>query len=95
MNDPEDRTVCLCFNVPLNKIKKHIHLNNPKYVTQLSECFGCGTGCGWCVPFLEEIFNAEKDNREIDFHMTKEEYIESRKKYHLIKEKKNNGNSTK
>lgn len=47
--------VCLCFHVPLNKIIKFIRLERPKFASQCSECFGAGTGCGWCIPFLEKL----------------------------------------
>jgi hypothetical protein len=25
--------------------------------SQLSECGGAGTGCGWCIPFLKQLFH--------------------------------------
>ena len=25
--------------------------------SQLSQCGGAGTGCGWCVPFLRQLFD--------------------------------------
>ncbi len=33
-----------------------VRLNRPKVPSQLSECGGAGTGCGWCIPFLKQIF---------------------------------------
>lgn len=51
---PEE--VCLCFHVPLHKIVKFIRLEQPRVASQCSECFGAGTGCGWCIPFLEKLF---------------------------------------
>jgi NAD(P)H-nitrite reductase large subunit len=32
-----------------------IRLNKPKVPSQLSECGGAGTGCGWCIPFLKQL----------------------------------------
>jgi NAD(P)H-nitrite reductase large subunit len=31
----------------------------------LSECGGAGTGCGWCVPFLKQMFQRQAQ-AEID-----------------------------
>jgi hypothetical protein len=25
----------------------------------LAECYGAGTGCGWCRPFLKRLFDAQ------------------------------------
>jgi NAD(P)H-nitrite reductase large subunit len=33
-----------------------VRLNNPKVASQLPECGGAGTGCGWCIPFLKQLF---------------------------------------
>jgi hypothetical protein len=26
----------------------------------LAECYGAGTGCGWCRPFLQKLFEASQ-----------------------------------
>ncbi|HEY2786401.1 MAG TPA: (2Fe-2S)-binding protein [Fimbriiglobus sp.] len=51
-----DDHVCLCFRVPKRKLVNFVRLHSPKVASQLSECGGAGTGCGWCVPFLKKIF---------------------------------------
>jgi bacterioferritin-associated ferredoxin len=51
-----DDPVCLCFRVSRGKLLKHIRLYEPKVASQLSECSGAGTGCGWCVPYLKRLF---------------------------------------
>jgi len=51
-----DDKVCYCFHVSQRKLVNWVRLNNPKVPSQLSECGGAGTGCGWCIPFLKQIF---------------------------------------
>jgi NAD(P)H-nitrite reductase large subunit len=50
-----DDEVCLCFHVSRRKLVNFVRLHRPKVPSQLSECGGAGTGCGWCVPFLKQI----------------------------------------
>ncbi len=52
--DP-DQELCLCFHVSLRKVQKFIRLENPRVASQLSQCYGAGTGCGWCRPFLKRL----------------------------------------
>ena len=52
--DP-DQELCLCFHVSLRKVQKFIRLEKPKVASQLSQCYGAGTGCGWCRPFLKRL----------------------------------------
>ena len=51
-----DDDVCLCFHVSRRRIEKFIRLESPRRVSQLSECDGAGTGCGWCRPILAKLF---------------------------------------
>lgn len=51
---PDDH-VCLCFRVSLRKVRNHLERERPRVASQLSECLGAGTGCGWCVPFLRRL----------------------------------------
>ena len=51
-----DDKVCYCFHVSRRKLENWVRLNGPKVPSQLSECGGAGTGCGWCIPFLKQIF---------------------------------------
>ncbi|QDV63925.1 (2Fe-2S)-binding protein [Crateriforma conspicua] len=53
MND--DDMVCLCFQVTRRKIVQFIRVEKPKRLSQLSQCYSAGTGCGWCRPFLERL----------------------------------------
>src|SRR5215213_10745287 len=55
--DPDDE-LCLCFHVTRRKVENFIRVERPRRVGQLAECFGAGTGCGWCRPFLKRLFEA-------------------------------------
>ncbi|MCX7015678.1 MAG: (2Fe-2S)-binding protein [Candidatus Sumerlaeota bacterium] len=78
---PYDREVCLCFHVPLGKIAKFARLHDPPVASELSNCYGAGTGCGWCVPFLERVFEQVKAGQEPSLKMSKEEYRRRRDEY--------------
>jgi len=54
---PDDE-VCLCFHVTRRKLENWVRLQRPVRPAQLSECFGAGTGCGCCRPFLQRLFRA-------------------------------------
>jgi NAD(P)H-nitrite reductase large subunit len=51
-----DDEVCLCFRVTKRKLVNYVRTRRPLVASQLSQCGGAGTGCGWCVPFLKRIF---------------------------------------
>jgi bacterioferritin-associated ferredoxin len=51
-----DREVCLCFHVTKRKLVNFLRRERPKVPSQLSDCGGAGTGCGWCIPFLKQLF---------------------------------------
>ena len=51
-----DDDVCLCFRVSKRKIRNFIRIEQPKRVGMISECFGAGTGCGWCRGYLKKMF---------------------------------------
>jgi NAD(P)H-nitrite reductase large subunit len=51
-----DDKLCYCFHVSRRKLVNWVRLNSPQVPSQLSECAGAGTGCGWCIPFLKQIF---------------------------------------
>ncbi|TWT76630.1 Nitrite reductase [NAD(P)H] [Planctomycetes bacterium CA13] len=57
MNDDEE--LCVCFHVNRRKVIQYIRVEKPTRVSQLSECFGAGTGCGWCRPFLKQLMEKE------------------------------------
>lgn len=77
-----DDKVCYCFHVTRRKLANWVRLHRPKVPSQLSECGGAGTGCGWCIPFLKQIFNraAAGADPELD-RLTPEEYAALRAEY--------------
>ncbi len=55
-----DDKVCLCFGVSKRKVVNFIRIENPRVAGQISECFGAGTGCGWCRPYLRMMFEKHR-----------------------------------
>ncbi|PQO35807.1 (2Fe-2S)-binding protein [Blastopirellula marina] len=89
--NPDDE-LCLCFHVTKRKVQNFCRIEKPRRASQLSECGGAGTGCGWCRPFLERIFENQQ-KAEADELPSAEEYQASRAVY--IREKKNRGGEVK
>ena len=50
-----DAKVCYCFHVTRRKLLRFLRLEKPRVASQLSQCAGAGTGCGWCIPFLKQL----------------------------------------
>ncbi len=61
----EDDELCLCFHVTRRKVIQYIRVNRPTLPSQLSECYGAGTGCGWCRPFLKRLIE-ETDPQDVE-----------------------------
>lgn len=61
--DPDDE-ICLCFHVKLRKVRAYLRANRVQHASQLSDCHGAGTGCGWCRPFLERLFRQDQAARQ-------------------------------
>jgi len=77
-----DDDLCLCFHVTKRKVVKFIQIEKPRRVAQLSECFGAGTGCGWCRPFLRRLFEQAVEGGQTDEDLpTAEEYSQRRSQY--------------
>lgn len=53
-----DDELCLCFHVTRRKVEQFLRARRPPVASQLSECFGAGTGCGWCRPFLKRLHHS-------------------------------------
>lgn len=78
--DPDDE-LCLCFHVTRRKVENYIRLEAPRRVGQLADCYGAGTGCGWCRPFLQRLFDAaQQADPEADLPAASE-YALGRTKY--------------
>ncbi len=74
--------VCYCFHISRRKLVNFVRQNRPKVASQLSECGGAGTGCGWCIPFLKQIYQQAVDGGETELErLTPAEYESRRAVY--------------
>ena len=77
-----DAKICYCFHVSRRKLVNFVRRRQPKVASQLSECGGAGTGCGWCIPFLKQIFHQGTAGGESELEtLTPEEYERRRAEY--------------
>lgn len=77
-----DDQVCYCFHVSKRKILNFLRVHRPRRASQLSECGGAGTGCGWCVPYLRKYFEAYQSGTEAgDDAQTADAYAAGRAEY--------------
>jgi bacterioferritin-associated ferredoxin len=82
-----DQKVCYCFHVSRRKLENFVRRTQPRVPSQLSECGGAGTGCGWCIPFLKQILNQAQQGGVIELDtVSPEDYEMGRAGY--IKEGK-------
>ncbi|MFO0830890.1 MAG: (2Fe-2S)-binding protein [Phycisphaerales bacterium] len=81
---PDDE-VCLCFHVPLRKIRAYLQRENPPVASLISECLSAGTGCQWCVPFLKHLHACHAKGIEPDLRVSPEEYMRTRLAFHKTK----------
>jgi bacterioferritin-associated ferredoxin len=52
-----DDELCLCFHVTKRKVINYLRVEKPQRPGQLADCFGAGTGCGWCRNYLRRLFD--------------------------------------
>ena len=76
-----DDTICYCFHISKRKIFNFLRIHGPRRASQLSECGGAGTGCGWCVPFLKRYFDDAKNPEAADDSLTPDQYARKRGEY--------------
>lgn len=74
-----DAKVCYCFHVTRRKLVSFLRVEKPRVASELSACGGAGTGCGWCVPFLRQLFDAQT-SADLD-RLSAEEYANRRADY--------------
>ena len=60
----DDDELCLCFHVKKRKVLQFLRVRRPRVASQLSECDGAGTGCGWCRPFLQRLFDQTQQHAQ-------------------------------
>jgi|694.fasta_scaffold01137_7 NAD(P)H-nitrite reductase large subunit len=58
---PDDE-LCLCFHVSWRKVINYVRVEKVTLPSQVSQCFGAGTGCGWCRPFLNRLVQQVNEN---------------------------------
>ena len=50
---PDDK-ICYCYGVTMRKLIHFSRRVKPRCPSQMTECLGAGTGCGWCIPYLTD-----------------------------------------
>ena len=79
--DPNEE-LCLCFHVTRRKVASYIRIEKPRRAGQLADCYGAGTGCGWCRPFLQRMFEAAQSDDALNAELpTADEYARQRSEY--------------
>jgi NAD(P)H-nitrite reductase large subunit len=77
-----DDELCLCFHVTKRKVINFLRVEKPKRPGQMSECFGAGTGCGWCRTYLKRLFDEATSGRGDEIREpTADEYARMRARY--------------
>lgn len=76
-----DDEVCLCFHVTKRKLVNFLRIERPRRAAQLSECFGAGTGCGWCRRYLGKMFDAAQAGATAADDPDATEYAKQRSAY--------------
>jgi len=59
----------------------------PQKASQMTQCLGAGTGCGWCIPILKKIAH-DPDQFQLE-EITPEQYEQDRKTYRTKPQEKN------
>ena len=78
----DDDELCLCFHVSRRKVANFIRIERPVRASQISDCSGAGTGCGWCRPLLQKMFdNAVQQGKTASVLPSAKEYSQMRKNY--------------
>jgi NAD(P)H-nitrite reductase large subunit len=77
-----DDELCLCFHVTKRKVINFLRVERPKRESQLADCHGAGTGCGWCRPFLKKLFESAKAPGSPDAELpAADDYARGRTRY--------------
>lgn len=79
-----DDELCLCFHVTKRKVINYIRVEKPSRPGQLADCFGAGTGCGWCRAYLKRLFEQQRGPAAADKlsdEPSSREYAQARARY--------------
>ena len=55
--NPDDK-ICYCYGVSYRKLFNYARRHGLIKPSQMADCLGAGTGCGWCIPILKKIFES-------------------------------------
>ncbi|MCH7526980.1 MAG: (2Fe-2S)-binding protein [Planctomycetes bacterium] len=77
--NPDDK-ICYCYGVTARKLVNFARRTRPRRPSQMTECLGAGSGCGWCISYLIKIAE-DPDAFATDQEMTADEYAAARKAY--------------
>ena len=91
MNDADD--ICLCFHVSHGKLRRYIERTRPRVASQLADCLGAGTGCGWCRPFLEQMHRQWKQGEPVGLTVAPTAYASGRERYKASRDDEVTGQS--
>ena len=89
-----DDELCLCFHISCRKVLNYIRIHQVKLPSQLAECGGAGTGCGWCrkqvVKLLIMSAGSPPGAGEIEEWLAnntpdRQKYAEARERYRAAK----------
>ncbi len=76
-----DEKLCFCFHVTRRKVTNWIRIHQPRVPSEVSQCGGAGTGCGWCVPFLRKLFDAGRVGSDVEIPVDSATYAAQRAEY--------------
>ncbi len=72
--EPDD-ILCYCFHITQRKVANYIRRTRPLRASQVSECMGAGSGCGWCIPYLTSLHREIVGEEIVEAHdVSPEEY---------------------
>jgi bacterioferritin-associated ferredoxin len=76
-----DDPVCLCFRITKRKLLHFVRREQPRVASQLSQCGGAGTGCGWCIPYLIRLHAQNPSDLSELETLTIQDYVAGRKEH--------------
>ncbi|CAG8477667.1 9928_t:CDS:2 [Ambispora leptoticha] len=56
---PDEAQVCSCNNVSKGQVRDAVRNDKCRSIGEVKSCTKAGTGCGGCLPMVQEIFEAE------------------------------------
>lgn len=86
-----DDNVCLCYHVSLRKIRAYLAREDPPVASLISECLGAGSGCRWCVPFLERLHAQHERGETPDIEVDSDDYRAGRVEFRRSGHRPQNG----